>query len=267
MNYQCDLDIFEGPLDLLLHLIKEQKMDIYDIRVAEITRQYLQYLDLLSELNLEMVGEYLIMAAELTKIKSKTLLPTQETEEDALAAAGEDPRAELMRRLLEYQRYKEAAFELRQKEYDQQQLFTRVGEVEIDDTEQEILVEANVFDLLTAFQKVLKEKSFVKDYEIKVTTLSVSDRIDYILEILNASESVTFTSLFTVLNTRQEVIVTFLAILECMRMQLIRSQQEKEFETIRLYAAVDRAAQEEILKEFYASGEDENLPGNVDSSE
>ena len=127
MSYQCNLDIFEGPLDLLLHLIKEQKMDVYDIPIAEITRQYLTYLDLLSELNLEMVGEYLVMAAELAKIKSKTLLPTPETEEDALAAAGEDPRAELMRRLLEYQRYKEAAFELRQKEYDRQQLFTRSG--------------------------------------------------------------------------------------------------------------------------------------------
>ena len=251
MNYQCNLDIFEGPLDLLLHLIKEQKMDIYDIRIAEITRQYLTYLDLLSELNLEMVGEYLVMAAELAKIKSKTLLPTLETEEDALAATGEDPRAELMRRLLEYQRYKEAAFELRQKEYDQQQLFSRTGEVVLDNSEQELLIEANVFDLLTAFQKVLKEKSFKKNYEIKVTVLSVSDRIGDILEILNASESITFDSLFTTLNTKQEVIVTFLAVLELMRMQLIRSQQTRQFDVIRIYAAVDSETQEEILKEFY----------------
>ena len=163
MNYQCNLDVFEGPLDLLLHLIKEQKMDVYDIPIAEVTRQYLTYLDLLSEINLEMVGEYLVMAAELAKIKSRTLLPTPETEEDALAAAGEDPRAELVRRLLEYQRYKEAAFELRQKEYNQQQLFTRTGEVVLDNSEQELLIEANVFDLLTAFQKVLKEKSFNKN--------------------------------------------------------------------------------------------------------
>ena len=257
MNYQCNLDIFEGPLDLLLHLIKEQKMDIYDIRIAEITRQYLTYLDLLSELNLEMVGEYLVMAAELAKIKSKTLLPTLETEEDALAATGEDPRAELMRRLLEYQRYKEAAFELRQKEYDQQQLFSRTGEFVLDNSEQELLIEANVFDLLTAFQKVLKEKSFKKNYEIKITVLSVSDRIGDILEILNASESITFDSFFTTLNTKQEVIVTFLAILELMRMQLIRSQQARQFDVIRIYAAVDRETQEEILKEFYDAGEKE----------
>ena len=257
MNYQCNLDIFEGPLDLLLHLIKEQKMDIYDIRIAEITKQYLSYLDLLSELNLEMVGEYLVMAAELAKIKSKTLLPIPETEEDVLTAAGEDPRAELMRRLLEYQRYKEAAFELRQKEYDQQQLFSRTGEVVLENSEEELLIEANVFDLLTAFQKVLKEKSFKKNYEIKVTTLSVSDRISGILEILNASESVTFDSLFTSLNTKQEVIVTFLAILELMRMQLIRSQQVRQFDVIRIYTAVDRETQEEILKEFYDAEENE----------
>jgi len=259
MSYQCNLDIFEGPLDLLLHLIKEQKMDIYDIRIAEITKQYLSYLDLLSELNLEMVGEYLVMAAELAKIKSKTLLPIPETEEDVLTAAGEDPRAELMRRLLEYQRYKEAAFELRQKEYDQQQLFSRTGEVVLENSEEELLIEANVFDLLTAFQKVLKEKSFKKNYEIKVTTLSVSDRISGILEILNASESVTFDSLFTTLNTKQEVIVTFLAILELMRMQLIRSQQARQFDVIRIYAAVSREVQEEVLKEFYDVEENDTL--------
>ena len=265
MTYQCNLNIFEGPLDLLLHLIKEQKLDIYDIPITEITRQYLEYLDLLSELNLEMVGEYLVMAAELAKIKSKTLLPTSETEEDALATTGEDPRAELMRRLLEYQRYKEAAFELRQKEYDQQQLFSRTGEVVLDNSEQELLIEANVFDLLTAFQKVLKEKSFKKNYEITVTVLSVSDRIGDILEILNASESITFDSLFTTLNTKQEVIVTFLAVLELMRMQLIRSQQGQHFDTIRLYMAVDRDAQAEIMKEYYDAEEKETLSQNDDS--
>ena len=257
MNYQCNLDIFEGPLDLLLHLIKEQKMDIYDIHIAEITKQYLTYLDLLSDLNLEIVGEYLVMAAELTNIKSKTLLPVPETEEDALLDAGEDPRAELMLRLLEYQRYKEAAFELRQKEYDQQQLFSRTGEVVLENSEAELLVDANVFDLLTAFQKILKEKSFKKNYEIKVTTLSVSDRIGDILEILNNSNSVTFDSLFTTLNTKQEVIVTFLAILELMRLQLIRSQQARQFDVIRIYAAVERDVQEEILKNFYDTGEKE----------
>ena len=146
---------------------------------------------------------------------------------------------------------------MRQKEYDQQQLFTRSGEVVLDNSQEELMIEANVFDLLTAFQKVLKEKSFKKNYEIKVTTLSVSDRIGDILVILNASESVTFDSFFTALNTKQEVIVTFLAILELMRMQLIRSQQVQQFDTIRIYVAVDLDTQEKILKQFYEADEEE----------
>jgi segregation and condensation protein A len=116
-----------------------------------------------------------------------------------------------------------------------------------------------VFDLLTAFQKVLKDKSFTKNYEIKITTLSVSDRIGNILEILNTSDSVTFESFFTVLNSKQEVIVTFLAILELMRMQLIRSEQGKQFDTIRLYTSLDRDAQEKILEEYYDTVEKDTL--------
>ena len=259
MNYQCKLDIFEGPLDLLLHLIKEQKMDIYDIPIADITRQYLEYLDLLRELDLELVGEYLVMAAELTKIKSKCLLPKPETEEEDLG--GEDPRAELARRLLEYQRYRDAAFELRKKEYDQQQLFSRKGEVRFakDDME-EPAIEASIFDLFSAFQKVLKQKEFRKDYEFKITALSVTERISYILEILNASESVTFESLFTPLNTKQEVIVTFLALLELMRLKLLSVEQACQFETIRLFAVADRETQEAVLREFHESPESEDVP-------
>ena len=115
MAYKCKLKIFEGPLDLLLHLLKEQKMDICDIPIAEISKQYMQYLELMKEMNLELVGEYLVMAAELTRIKSKTLLPSPETDEEDDFGGGEDPRSELMRRLREYQRYRDAAFELRMK--------------------------------------------------------------------------------------------------------------------------------------------------------
>ena len=145
MTYKCKLKIFEGPLDLLLHLLKEQKMDIYDIPIAEITQQYMQYLEMMREMNLELVGEYLVMAAELTRIKSKTLLPAPETDNDADLTKGEDPRAELMRRLREYQRYRDAAFELRMKEHDRQQVFLRGGEIEIEDSsENSQLVDATV---------------------------------------------------------------------------------------------------------------------------
>ncbi len=260
MSYQCKLDIFEGPLDLLLHLIKEQKMDIYDIRVAEITRQYMEYLDVLRELNLEVVGEYLVIAAELTKIKSRLLLPQEEIEDGEGIEGGEDPRAALRERLLEYQRYRDVAFELRKREYEQQQLFSRKGgEIQLGgEGEVEPLIEASVFDLLSAFQKVLKEKSFVKDYEIEIDDLSVSDRISYIMEILNTSESAAFESLFTPLNTKREFIVTFLALLELMRLKLLRVEQSIQFQTIRIFCTADLETQEEVLKQFHESQDEEN---------
>lgn len=251
MTYQCKLKIFEGPLDLLLHLLKEQKMDIYDIPIADITRQYMAYLEMMQELNLELVGEYLVMAAELTRIKSKTLLPAPEMDEEADLGGGEDPRAELMRRLREYQRYRDAAFELRMKEHDRQQVFSRGGEIEIEESsENQELVDASVFDLFKAYQKILDTKTFEKDYEIEITEMSVTDRMQYILDILNSSDSVTFESFFTVLNSKQEIIVTFLAILELMRLKLLRVQQSQHFETIRIYKAADQKTQDAILQEY-----------------
>jgi len=256
MAYQCKLDIFEGPLDLLLHLLKEQKMDINDIPIKEITRQYMDTIDLMQDLDLEIAGEYLVMAAELTRIKSKCLLPVQEQGLEE-GEEGQDPRADLMRRLLEYQRYKDAAFELRAREYDRQQIFVRRGDISIDEGNgDEILVEASAFDLLNAFQKILKSKEFIKDYEVKVSTFSVADRLIYILEILNAAETVTFDSLFTVLNTRQEVIVTFLALLELMRLKLLRIQQVNQFDPIRIYRSSDREAQDEALQHYLTSSDE-----------
>ena len=247
MTYQLKLDIFEGPLDLLLHLIREQKMEIHDIPVAEISRQYLSYLDLMNELNLEVAGEYLVMAAELTRIKSKMLLPSHDEED---GEDGIDPRDELTRRLLEYQRYKGAAGDLRQLEYDRLQLFSRGSEIQVEEGEEEIVMDATVFDLFSAFKQVLSRKTFKEDIEIKITTLSVSERINRVLDVLNEHESVTFESLFADNRTKQEVIVTFLALLELMRMSLIRVQQGAHFETIRVYRTSDRETQEEALRDY-----------------
>ena len=260
MTYKCKLKIFEGPLDLLLHLLKEQKMDICDIPIAEISQQYMKYLEMMREMNLELVGEYLVMAAELTRIKSKTLLPASKTEEDAHLTVGEDPRAELMRRLREYQRYREAAFELRMKEHDRQQVFLRGGEIEIEESfENSQLVDATAFDLFKAYQKILDSKSFKKDYEIEITEMSVTDRIQYILDILNSSDSVTFESFFTVLNSKQEIIVTFLAILELMRLKLLRVQQSQHFETIRIYKSADQEKQDATLQEYHRTLNEDSL--------
>ena len=229
-------------------------MDICDIPIAEITQQYMEYLEMMQEMNLELVGEYLVMAAELTRIKSKILLPAPKTEEDLDVTGGEDPRAELMRRLLEYQRYRDAAFELRMKEHDRQQVFSRGGEIEIEDSAKNLeLVDASVFDLFKAYQKLLDTKSLEKDYEIEITEMSVTDRMQYILNILNSSESVTFESFFTVLNVKQEIIVTFLAILELMRLKLLRVQQSQHFETIRIYKSADPETQDAILQEYQST--------------
>ena len=260
MTYKCKLKIFEGPLDLLLHLLKEQKMDICDIPIAEITKQYMQYLEMMQEMNLELVGEYLVMAAELTRIKSKTLLPSPEMGEEGDFGGGEDPRSELMRRLREYQRYRDAAFELRIKEHDRQQIFSRGGEIEIEEnSETPELMDATVFDLFTAYQKILDAKSFEKDYEIEITEMSVTDRMQYILDILNSSDSVTFESFFTVLNNKQEIIVTFLGILELMRLKLMRVQQSQHFETIRIYKSADQKTQDDILEEYHRTLDADSL--------
>ncbi|MDH5762639.1 MAG: segregation/condensation protein A [Nitrospinota bacterium] len=256
MTYQLKLDIFEGPLDLLLHLIKEQKMDIHDIPVSEISRQYLDYMGLMSDLNLELAGEYLVMAAELTRMKSKMLLPVHDDED---IDEGDDPRAELTRRLLEYQRYKGAAGDLRQLEHDRQQLFSRGSEIQVEEGEEEVIVDATVFDLFSAFKQVLSQKTFKEDIEIKITTLSVSERVNRVLDILNEHDSVTFESLFADNQSKQEVIVTFLALLELMRMSLIRVQQGTHFETIRVYRTADRETQEEALKDYSDSEIDSEL--------
>ena len=251
MAYQLKLDIFEGPLDLLLHLIKEQKMEIHDIPVSEISRQYLDYLGLMTDLNLEVAGEYLVMAAELTRLKSKMLLPSHGDEEDG--EDGIDPRDELARRLMEYQRYKSAAGDLRHLEFERQQLFSRGSEIHVEEGEEEVIVDATVFDLFSAFKNVLSQKTFKEDYEVKITTLSVSEHVNRVLDMLNENESVTFESLFADTQSKQEVIVTFLALLELMRMSLVRVQQGSQFETIRVYRTADRETQEEALKDYVAS--------------
>ena len=255
MTCQFKLDIFEGPLDLLLHLIKEEKMDIHDIPIAEITRQYMEFLDLMDHMNLELAGEYLVMAAELTRIKSRVLLPSDSFEIDK--EAGKDPRAELLARLLEYRRYKNVSDELRKLEIERQRVFPSGGMPVLDDVEEgEVLVSATVFDLFTAFKNVLEKKSFGKDYDIDITTLSVAERIRTLLEILNTTETVTFESLFTALNTKSEIIVAFLAILEMMRLRLIRVMQMETFETIRVYLNADKDYQDEVLKKY----DDSNNP-------
>jgi segregation and condensation protein A len=221
------LPVFEGPLDLLLHLIRENKIDIYDIPIVEITSQYLEYIGLMKELNLEIAGEYLVMAATLIHIKSRTLLPPAVEEVDEPA---EDPRSELVRRLLEYQSYKDTTTHFRKREEIWKNVFNRPLP-DKDDFKFEpepILFEASAFDLISAFKKLL-EKAPEQAVEITRETLTVSDRINYIVERLEGEDGVRFEDLFEEGFTMMTLIVTFLAVLEIVRLGLVKIYQEKDF--------------------------------------
>ncbi|MFH0812916.1 MAG: segregation/condensation protein A [Pseudomonadota bacterium] len=231
-TYQVHLPVFEGPLDLLLHLIKINEIDIYDIPVAVITAQYLEYLDLMQELNLDVAGEYLLMAATLAYIKSKMLLPPEpETSEEP---SGEDPREELVQRLLDYQRFKIAAEKLADKEILGRDIFPR-SEPEAEE-ENEGIEEASLFDLIEALRGVIKKiDTYEKILDFTKEKISIKDKMMEILEQLAVVEYIIFQDLFSSAQHRMDVIVTFMAMLELIRSQKIRALQFQNFGTIRIY--------------------------------
>lgn len=237
MQYQVKLDIFEGPLDLLLYLIKKNEVDIYDIPMALITGQYLEYLELMKELNLDIAGEFLVMASTLIKIKSQMLLPPVEGEGEGEDET--DPRAELMEHLLEYQRYKEAAHQLVTRELLEKDIFKRPqtedpGEAKVDG---DMLIEASLFDLVDALRKVIERKDLPENIMgVAVEKMTVRDKIVSILRQLKETPQLVFQSLFDPLVTRFEIVVTFLAVLELIRLRAIRVFQVQPYGEIRIVA-------------------------------
>jgi segregation and condensation protein A len=229
--YNIKLPVFEGPMDLLLHLIRENKVDIYDIPIAFITHQYLEYLDMMRDLDLELAGDFLVMAATLIHIKSRMLLPVEEiTEEEHM----EDPRLELVQRLLEYQSYKDAASILREKEDGALKFYKRppLEEDGESDLEQEpYLFDVSIYDLLAAFRKML-ETAPPEVRMITRETLTVKDRMSTIVEMIEHADSIRFEEVFKDNVTRIQMIVTFLAMLELLRLGLAHVYQEKEFGSI-----------------------------------
>ncbi len=223
MAYRVKLDIFEGPLDLLLYLIKKNEVDIYDIPIAIITEQYLEYMDLMKVLNLDRVGEFLVMASTLVKIKSKMLLPpSEDIEEDE---DGVDPRTQLIEHLLEYQRYKEAAHHLKNRDLIEKDIFTRIQRDEqIPETDKDsMVIEVSLFDLVDALRKVIERKDLSDQFiEVSVEKISVKDKMVEILQKLKETQHITFLSLFDELSTKHEIIVAFLAILELMRLRAVK---------------------------------------------
>lgn len=225
------LEGFEGPLDLLLHLIQKNELDIFNIPIALVTEQYLEYLQLMKVLNLDVAGEYLLMASTLLHIKSKMLLPRSSEEEEG----EEDPRAELIRRLLEYQKYKQAALELEQRPLLDRDVFVRLMPAEPEEGPEEERIEVNLLELLEAFRKVLERVKPEGVHEVILESISVEDKIEEILMFLEReNRSVVFHRLFPEQASRRVVIVTLLAILELVKMKRIRIFQLTPFETIRV---------------------------------
>lgn len=234
-DYKVKLEVFEGPLDLLLYLIKRDEVDIYDISIERITKQYLDYMAAFQVLNIELAGEFIVMAANLLYIKSRTLLPKdqQMAEEDA---EEDDPRWELIRQLIEYKKFKEAAARLRDRQALQEQLFPRFPVVpELPAAENLLVSEVGIFDLINAFQKILKrlEKNKPEDLrEIFEENHTVSDKIDYLLRVTSGGISIRFEECFAEAASRAEIVVTFLAMLELIRLKQLCVRQENAFAEI-----------------------------------
>jgi segregation and condensation protein A len=241
MSYAVRLDNFEGPLDLLLHLIRKHEMDIYDIPMAEITTQYLAIIDTMQSLNLDVAGEFLLMAATLIHIKSRQLLPL--TEDEVFEEEEIDPRAELVRRLLEYQKYKEAARTLDELPLLERDVFARKFPLPTGEEDAEAELEAiGLYELTEAFRALLQEHPQESFHEVNPEQLSVTDRVHHILSLLDGKNSIAFRELFPSLTSRPEIIVTFLAMLELVKLRLVRLLQTVRNGPIQLFAAVAEPA-------------------------
>jgi segregation and condensation protein A len=226
-DYKVSLEIFEGPLDLLLYLIKKDEVDIYDISLERVTTQYLNYIETFKLLNIDLASEFISMAANLMYIKSRTLLPKREQppEEDA---EEDDPRWELIRQLIEYKKFKDAAGFLHRREVEQEQIFahTPLNDPKPEDEIPLPLAEASIFDLIRAFQNVLKRFDEARDFgDIVDDRYTVSDKIDYLMTEIEPGQSISLQSVFSKASSKVEVIVIFLALLELMKMNQFRAHQ------------------------------------------
>ena len=234
MSYKIRLEIFEGPLDLLLYLVKKDHLNIYDIPIAEVTDQYLRYLNLMQLLDLDIAGEFLVMASTLMQIKSRMLLPIQQ--ESQQQEEQEDARAELIRQLLEYEKYKQVAETLREKEAGQKEVFKR-PKIEADKElfmEKEIYFEANIFDLLNAFSKALKDIPREVFYEVIKDEFTIEQKVHDILHLLLNVDYIRLSDLFVKTKSKIEIVVTFLAILELIRTKEIIARQSGLFQEIEI---------------------------------
>lgn len=243
MSYHVRLTQFEGPLDLLLHLIRRDKINIYDIPISHITKEYLSYIEIMQELSLEVAGEFFVMAATLMRIKAQMLLPKRPDEEDE-----EDPREELVRNLLEYRKFKEAASHFADRESDRRKVFTRPAVRPPEGEKDTSLMEVSIFDLVDAFKKVMEDLKNQISYRIEKETYTIEEKIDLIRDRIASNSEILFTELFSGEIDRLEIIVTFLAILEMARIGELSARQMTSSGDVWLFRPVETS--KERLKEI-----------------
>jgi segregation and condensation protein A len=263
-DYRVNLDIFEGPLDLLLYLIKKNDLDVYDIPIAFVLEEYMRYLDTLKELDIDLAGEFLFMAAELAHIKSRLLLPDDAGEEEETE---EDPRADLVRRLLEYQQFKEASNDLLSRKMLGRDVFTQQAREKVAD-DVDGPVEGNVYELIEAFSKVLENVPSENFHDVAVDRISVNERIYQIIGMMKKGMTKTLEEILGRELTRYNIVVTFLAMLEMCRLRMIKvyQTQMQAQGQIHIQCVMDEVKEEDVarLVELETSGleakplEDEN---------
>jgi segregation and condensation protein A len=251
-EYQVQFEVFEGPLDLLLYLIKKEEVDIYEVNLTRLATQFVEYIDLMRQFDLEVAGEFLVMASTLMYIKSRELLPVEQQAIVEAEDEGEDPRWELIRQLVEYKKFKDAAAKLQTLEEIQENIFPRVpGKLEFETAAAPVKPEAGIFDLLNAVNVVLKrlaEKEASAD-DIFEDKWTVSEKIEFVLKTITERGRVRFAELFENAASRAEVICTFLALLELIRLKQLVCVQPEPFAEIEISrAAIITAAPAPDLK-------------------
>jgi segregation and condensation protein A len=229
-EYRFDLGVFEGPLDLLLYLIRKEEVDLHDISLSKVTRQYLQYLEMMQTLNLEIAGEYILMAATLIRIKARLLLPRDDNDDEEI-----DPREELIMALVEYKKYKEAGEILREKATIEERNAvppSPVGQMEL---KVDLSPSTTLFDLVSAFAEVLSAKRDETHHDVDLEEASIEERTEHIARMLKENESATFSELFADIPRKIVAVVTFIALLEMVRARRISIMQSKPFAQLRVY--------------------------------
>jgi segregation and condensation protein A len=253
--YQVSLPQFEGPLDLLLHLIQKHELDIFDIPIAFVTTRYLEYLNIMQSLDLDVAAEYLLMAATLAHIKSRMLLPAAPPDEAETASEDdleEDPRAALVRRLLEYQKFRAAAEELASRGVAGRDVFPRGAPIDVASPEMVPLAELPLFALLDAFEKLLKRRKLTVSHEVTTERVSISERIQEIVDRLKLARTSVFDDLFEGVQTRIDLVVTFLALLEMTRLRMTRLYQTGPLEPLHVTLVLVDVTPEDAPRDDYA---------------